>query len=255
MAGPSGIERDACAVGEANKRRGEIIDIELGVRRAVRQAPAAFAQAPVAELGVGRADDRHGLEIVHRVKAKVEHVHADVVERSAACDFHVSKPGAEFRNSRAAAPVGLRVVDFAERALLDERLDLLRIGREALIHADVENESAFFGEVNRLFGFRRVHGEGLFEQHVLARLERLHGEGNMKFIRDRNVNCIDRLVGQEFLDLLMRKLERMFFLQRLDALQVEVLNGDQLGIGVAEDGVCGVVGDCSSPDQAKANSR
>ena len=102
-------------------------------------APAAFAQAAVAELGVGRADDRDGFEIVDRVKAEIEHVHADVVERAAAGDFLVAEPGAQLGDAGTAAPDRLRVVDIAEDAVLNEFLDLLRIGAEALVHAHKED--------------------------------------------------------------------------------------------------------------------
>jgi len=46
----------------------------------------------------------------------------------------------------------------------------------------------------------------------------------------------------------------VLFLQRLDALQVEILDGDQFGVGMAEDGICGVVSNGSGSDEAKTNS-
>ena len=86
---------------KTNERGGKIIHVELRFH-AIGKAPAALAQSAIAELRVGRARHRYRLEIIDRPQTEIEHVHADIVERSTAGDFLVAEPGAQFRDAGAA---------------------------------------------------------------------------------------------------------------------------------------------------------
>ncbi len=207
----------------------------------------------VAKLGVGSANNRHRLKIIDGVQTKIEHVDADVVERAAASDLLIPKPGAELRNTGSALPPGFCVVDLPEQPLINQLLDLLRICREALVHSNVEDKPRFLRHSNSLRRFHRIHRERLFENNVLTRPQRLNGEGDMKFIGDGDINCINRFIREEFLDCLMREFQRMFFLQNCPSLQVRILNGDEFCVRMTENSVSSVMSNLPCTDEAESN--
>jgi hypothetical protein len=67
-------------------------------------------------------------------------------------------------------------VDVAEVAAVDDLLDLAHRGAEDERVADHEGEAARCGEVDELAGARGIGGHGLFDEDVLAGLERRLGD-------------------------------------------------------------------------------
>src|ERR687883_1677443 len=84
VARPARLEDQRRAVLEADEARGEVLDVEDGLRRVVRAgavAPRAFAAW--AELGVGCAADGDRPWVAHHVEGEVQHMHAQVDQGTA----------------------------------------------------------------------------------------------------------------------------------------------------------------------------
>ena len=126
---------------------------------------------PLAKLVCARSGDAHGSREIHQPKRRVERVHADVHARAAAAEVRVDEAGAG-RQPVAARGVDAGVIDLAEGARLDPRLDRDGIFLEAEMLGGHQDAIGFAQRVAHGEDFLGRDGQRLFAEDVLAGLER-----------------------------------------------------------------------------------
>ena len=135
-------------------------------------------------------------EKVHGVDA----MRGDVVERAAAGKRRIGEPFAA-RNFKPAVAVGLSQQRPADGAFGDELFGADELGIETAVVGNAEKSARMRApSATMLLACGKIHGHGLFAEHVLARAQGRDGGARMEGDRQRDVNGIDGRVGDGFLD-------------------------------------------------------
>ena len=89
------------------------------------------------------------------------------------------------------------VFDLAEFAGVDQLLQLLEGRMEAQHMADHEDARIFLRRRHRPLAVRHGQRDRLLDQHVLAGLDRAHGEVGMELRRQRHDDAVDVVAGKQ----------------------------------------------------------
>jgi hypothetical protein len=135
--------------------------------------------------------------------------------------------------------VGDRRADPADRAGADERRDASGLGMGAEHEGLHEHAAGAVGGVERCLDLGRVARERLLAQHVLARLEAADRPRDVQRVRQRHVDGVDVVVGEERLVASVRALDAVRARARFGARCVAAGDGDDVDpvrrLGAADD--------------------
>ena len=146
-------------------------------------------------------------------------------------------PGANARDVAVPVREGARVIDLAEVAVLDGEPRRLRVFVEAEVLRDHRGAAVLLRGGNDLRGFLRVHRHRFFDEHMLACVERIHGDGGMEEIRQRNGHGINVRLFEQFLVIRVAARDVKFLGGLAQALRVDLSNGDSSGALAMQEGV------------------
>ena len=124
---------------------------------------------------------------------------AKVDERAASRQRLVREPGAKPRNAGAAHPECTGVIDVAEVASLDLRLDELDVLAAAAVEDDTKHALGAMRGVDHVLRFRCGRRQRLFHHHVFAGIERGNGDGEVEDVRHGDGDGVNVGVGQQVL--------------------------------------------------------
>ena len=194
---PSRLDDDASPALQPKQHGGEIFHVEGFLRVHVALAPVGFTKAAGSELRMRRRGDGGHVELLHQMQRGIDEMHAQIADHAAAGELPAREPRADAGDARATQPERPRMVNLAEVAALDDGARGLRVFVEAKILRD--HERAFHGlrRLDHLRGFLGIEGHRFFHEHVLARLERVDGDGRVEMVRQGDGDGVDvRLLQQ-----------------------------------------------------------
>ena len=156
-------------------------------RRATRAAEGAVRDRR-------RRDDPR---LPHQVQGDVEHVRAEIDERTAAGRVPAREPGAEARDPRAPQPAGPRVVHLADRPVGEVLAEECHVGATTVVVGDLEHPVVSDRRVDHLGREVARHREGLLAEDVLAARERRHRDRVVEVVRHADRHDVEVVAGHE----------------------------------------------------------
>ncbi len=190
-------------------------------------APDCADAGTVADLLVRLGQHLDGLGIAHQVQAGVQHVDADVDDRTAPLELFVGKD-APSGNPAAADRVDPRGVDVPDLAPIDDPFRRLHLGGKAVVQPKGEH---FAHPLRRLHHLARLgggHRRGFFTEDVASRLQRGDGRRRVKLVGGADAHRVQLFFFQHLSIVLVGPAKAKAFGHLFSPLVVDVRAGDQL---------------------------
>ena len=239
VGGPPGLEHERAAALEPQERGREVLHLVGRLPALVGGVPRRAAQAARAELGVGGRVHAEHAGLAEQVQGVVQHVHADVDQRSAAGLLAVGEPAAEHRDAAAAQPGGARVVGAPDLAGRDDRGERLDVGAQAVVERHLEDAPGLARGVHHLLPLVAVARDGLLAEHVQPALQRGDRDGGVQERRHGDAHRVEAGHVQQVGPGGQPVLDGVLLAERLQ--QLRLLRGDGDDLDLVERGVRGQV--------------
>jgi hypothetical protein len=201
--GPAGLQQHRRPALQAQEGGGEVLDLEGRAVLDLGDAEAGAAAAAGAELRVGRGGGRGDLGLAEQVEGHVEHVDADVHHRAAAGALGLGEPGAHPGDALATDPAGLGVVDLAEHAGVDDRLQRRDVAALAVVEGHLEHAPGPSGGLDHGGGRLARLGHRLLGHDVDAGLEGGDRHGGVEEGRGGDRDDVELRLGEHLLPVLV----------------------------------------------------
>ena len=151
----------------------------------------------VGKFHVGAAGDGDRARIAHQPDRQVDHVDAEVDQRTAARLCLCRKPTALARDTAAANPAAAAGIELAGLAVGDVFLHVSRSVDVAVVAHDHQDLARFFLRTLHLQNLFHAHSVGLFAEHVLAGVQRGDGDDRVQIVRRADINGVDVVTGDD----------------------------------------------------------
>ena len=225
-----GFDVERHAVVKANQRRREILDriLEIDAEVVLGYPALLVVRAVVAEVIVGHAVDRDRLRATRQIAAKVDDVHAQIDQRTAAGIALVAEPAAR---TAAPAEVGrFGEVDVAHGAGLNEVAEDIRVVAEPAHETDHQQFAVALGGFLHGERLRGVHRHRFFAQDVTARVQRGDGRLGVRGVPGADGHRVELLFGEHLVVILVGPREPVDLRVVLRFLLVDVAHRDQFDL-------------------------
>ena len=188
---PGELDLQASAVVKADKAHGQIFHIEGTVLHLVAELRVdRVRHIGISELAEGAARYRHGSGVTHKPHSQVDHMHAQVDQRTAAGLSLGGEPAALAGNTPAALPATATGVNLAHLAIFDKLLQELSLGRIAVISHNHQHPVIGLCGSLHFQCFFHIDCIGFLAEDMQALVQRLHRNDGVQVVGGADIHRI-----------------------------------------------------------------